>query len=49
MEEKEVEYVVCKQCETPCYQFDLHMGKIVSAFCTVCGNDEADEFEIPPE
>lgn len=47
MEEKEIEYVVCKQCETPTYNFEIYKGKIVSALCPVCGNDETDEFEIP--
>ncbi len=49
MEEREVEFVVCKQCETPCYNFEIHKGKIVSALCPVCGNDETDEFEIPKQ
>ena len=47
MEERDIEFIVCKQCDTPCYQFDMHLGKIVNAFCSMCGNDEGDEFEIP--
>ncbi len=47
MEEREVEFVICKQCETPTYNFEIIKGKIVFALCPVCGNDETDEFEIP--
>lgn len=49
MDENEVEFVICKQCETPCYNFEINKGKIISAYCSACGNDETDEFEIPKD
>jgi len=51
MDESEVDYVVCANCETPCYTFDLdpRTRQITSAYCPVCGNDEVKEFRIPEE
>lgn len=44
----EIDYVTCINCDTPCYIFDINpQGKIVSAFCGECGNDEPTEFVIP--
>ncbi|MCC6131954.1 MAG: hypothetical protein IT186_18690 [Acidobacteria bacterium] len=42
------DFIVCKNCETPCYMFDLdRKGNIQSAFCTLCGNDDVTEFRLP--
>ncbi len=47
----DVEYVECKNCETPCYTFEIDQrrGCIVQALCTMCGNDDPSEFAIPSE
>lgn len=43
------DYVVCNNCETPCYMFELdRKGEIASAFCQLCGSDDPKEFR-PPE
>lgn len=47
--EKEPDYLECKLCESPCYIFDFKDGRILSAYCQVCGNDEVDEFRIPQD
>ena len=49
----EVEFVVCLNCDTPCYSFEHEekagVGVIKSAYCTVCGNDEPKEFRLPTD
>ncbi len=48
MGDEEIDYVTCMGCDTPCYIFDLGPdGKVASAFCTECGNDEPAEFAVP--
>ena len=45
------EFLVCTECESPCYTFDWngHKGTTIEALCTVCGNDSVDEFETEDE
>ena len=45
---QEPDFVVCTQCETPCFTFewDFQAFRLREAFCATCGNDELDEFEI---
>lgn len=38
------EFIICLECETPCYTFEWKQGRIQEAFCSVCGNEEPDEF-----
>jgi hypothetical protein len=38
------EFLICLDCETPCYDFEWEDGKVGEVICHVCGNDEADEF-----
>jgi hypothetical protein len=45
---EEVDYLVCMDCESPCYVFELdRKQRVVSAYCQVCGNDEASQFRVP--
>ena len=45
---EEVDYLICRNCESPCYVFELDSKqRIVSAFCQVCGGDDAEDFRIP--
>ncbi len=39
-EEREVDYLICRQCNSPCYVFETDKGKILEAQCMVCGNDD---------
>ena len=32
-EDREIDYLICKQCSTPCYVFDMDGGRIVDAQC----------------
>ena len=38
------DYVVCLNCESPCYVFEWQNDAIQEALCTVCGNDDPEEF-----
>jgi len=38
------DYVICLECESPCYTFEWKDGKLVEAVCTVCGNEDVESF-----
>jgi hypothetical protein len=38
------EYLICLECETPCYEFEWAEGKLAEVLCNMCGNDEPDQF-----
>lgn len=38
------EYLICLNCDTPCYVFEWRDGKAYEALCTTCGNDDIDQF-----
>lgn len=38
------EYLICLECETPCYTFEWAEGHITEAMCMACGNDGIDQF-----
>lgn len=38
------DFVVCLNCETPCYSFDWKEGQIIEALCEICGADDVDDF-----
>lgn len=46
-----VEFLECKNCDSPCYDFEIDpkRGVPVMALCTVCGNDDPSEFLIPDD
>jgi hypothetical protein len=43
------EYLICLECETPCYTFEWEDGKITEVFCQACGNDNPEQFASPAE
>jgi hypothetical protein len=43
------DYLICLNCETPCYVFEWKEEEITEATCEVCGNDEADQFVTPDD
>ncbi|HEX3127807.1 MAG TPA: hypothetical protein VH394_10785 [Thermoanaerobaculia bacterium] len=43
------EYVICLDCETPCYEFEWNDGEITEVLCTTCGNDHPDQFVLPED
>ena len=48
-EDREIDYLMCSQCGTPCYVFEMDGSKILEATCLVCGNDEIGMFNLGEE
>jgi hypothetical protein len=38
------EFLICLECETPCYVFEWQDGKLVEILCEVCGNEDPEQF-----
>lgn len=38
------DYLICLECESPCYVFEWKDGKLKEILCEVCGNDELETF-----
>lgn len=38
------DYLICLECESPCYTFEWSDGKVVEILCTRCGNDDPAQF-----
>ena len=45
-EEREIEYLVCRLCNTPCYTFEMDRGRLLEATCMMCGNDDILLFQM---
>ena len=45
-EEREIDYLICRECNTPCYIFEMEGEQIQEALCQVCGNDLKARFAI---
>lgn len=45
-EDREVDYLMCSQCGTPSYVFEMEGERIGEALCMTCGNDEISLFNI---
>lgn len=43
------EYLICLDCETPCYVFEWKDGEVTEVLCQACGNDDADQFALPDD
>jgi len=43
------DYLICLECESPCYVFEWKDGAITEAVCTVCGNEDLDSFATESE
>ena len=38
------DYLICVECESPCYVFEWESDKVAEAVCEVCGNEDIDQF-----
>jgi hypothetical protein len=38
------DYLICLECETPCYGFEWRDDKPLEALCLICGNDDLEQF-----
>ena len=43
------DFLICIECETPCYLFEWRGGKLTEALCAACGNDDPDQFATPED
>ncbi len=43
--DRSVDYLICRQCQTPCYIFEMVGDEITEALCTACGNEETTGFD----
>ena len=44
------EYLVCLNCDTPCYVFEWTPEEgVQEALCEACGNDDPGQFATPEE
>lgn len=38
------DYVLCVECESPCYVFEWKDGEVTEGFCEGCGNEDPAHF-----
>ncbi len=38
------DYVICVECESPCYIFEWENERLAEVLCEVCGNEDIDLF-----
>ena len=43
------DFLICLNCESPCYVFEWSDEGVSEALCQVCGNDEPDQFVTEEE
>jgi hypothetical protein len=43
------DYLICLNCETPCYVFEWEDDQLTEALCQVCGNDDPEQFATEDE
>jgi len=43
------DYLICLNCETPCYVFEWADDRLTEAYCQVCGNDDPEQFATEEE
>ena len=43
------DFLICLNCESPCYVFEWTDEGVQEALCLVCGNDEPDQFVTEEE
>lgn len=43
------DYLICLECETPCYVFEWLGDKVVEILCASCGNDNPETFARPED
>jgi hypothetical protein len=48
-EERDLDYLICRECNSPCYTFEMEKGKLTEAQCLVCGNEDLIQFNIGEE
>jgi hypothetical protein len=44
--DREIPYLLCKECGTPCYVFETEKGLVREALCITCGNEDVAMFLV---
>jgi hypothetical protein len=44
--DREIPYLLCKECGTPCYVFETDKGRVTEALCIACGNEAVSMFIV---
>ena len=44
--DREIPYLLCKECGTPCYVFETEKGSVREALCIACGNEAVARFAL---
>lgn len=45
-DDREVDYLICKQCNSPSYIFEMEGGRVTEAQCLVCGSEDVTQFDL---
>jgi hypothetical protein len=48
-DERDIDYYVCRQCNSPCYTFETEKGRLTEAVCLICGNEDILLFNVGEE
>ncbi len=43
-ENRTVDYLICRNCSSPCYVYEMEGEVVIEALCQTCGNDDVAEF-----
>lgn len=43
------EYLICLECETPCYTFEWDDNEVKDPICMACGNEDPEQFSSADE
>jgi hypothetical protein len=43
------DYLLCLECESPCYVFEWKEGVVKEAVCELCGNEDTQNFATEDE
>ena len=43
------DYLICIECECPCYTFEWIGSKLIEIVCDSCGNEDTETFATPEE
>ncbi len=44
--DREIDFLICNECNTPCYYFEMEKGALREAQCLVCGNERTELFTL---
>jgi len=44
--DREIPYLICKECGTPSYVFETEEGEVTEALCIACGNETVTAFLV---